>query len=342
MKIRYWQYNLPFRYPFTISKGTKTHQPSLTVELEHLGIKGYGEAPAIAYYDITVDKMVSDLEEKRRQIESYALTEPGRFWHYLHHLLPKNPFLVCALDIAAWDIYGKLRGKPLYALWNTSINRNPLTDYTLGIDKIDKMVRKMEENPWPVYKIKLGTGEDLEIVRALRSHTLAPFRVDANAAWELDEALQKIPALESLGVEFIEQPLAKDNWEGMKILYTQSTLPLIADESCVFEKDVENCVGHFHGINIKLTKSSGITPALRMIETARKLNLRVMAGSMNETTIGSAAVAQLLPQLDYADLDGPLLLAEDIATGLLYEEGRVIPSGEPGLGIRFTGRPGND
>src|SRR5579871_879861 len=117
MKLNYWQSNLPFKHPFTISKGTKTHQPALIVELEHLGIKGYGEAPAITYYNITIEKMIADIEQKKMFIEKFAFTEPARYWHYLHHLLPQNPFLVCALDIAAWDLYGKLKQQPLYKLW---------------------------------------------------------------------------------------------------------------------------------------------------------------------------------------------------------------------------------
>jgi L-Ala-D/L-Glu epimerase / N-acetyl-D-glutamate racemase len=337
MKIRYWQYNLPFRYPFTISKGTKTHQPSLVVELEHLGIKGYGEAPAITYYKITVEKMISDLEQKKPFIEKFALTDPERYWHYLHHLLPQNPFLVCALDIAAWDLFAKMKRKPLYELWKLDITKGPLTDYTIGIDTIENMVEKIKETPWPMYKIKVGTSDDIEMVKAIRNNTDAILRVDVNAAWTLDEALHKIPLLKELGVEFIEQPLAKDDWDGMKILFEQSSLPLIADESCVFETDVEKCSNHFHGINIKLTKSSGITPTRRMIEHARKLNLQVMVGSMNESTIGSAAIANLLPLLDYADMDGPLLLAEDIATGITFNNGKVALSGKPGLGVDFAG-----
>jgi L-Ala-D/L-Glu epimerase len=338
MQIRYWQFNLPFKYPFTISKGTKTHQPSLVVELEQLGIKGYGEAPAIAYYDISVEKMVADLEEKRVFLEKYAFIEPERYWHYLHHLFPRNPFLVCALDMAGWDLFGKMSRKPLHRLWKTEMSGSPLTDYTIGIDLIDNMVKKMEEMPWPIYKIKLGTDHDMEIIEILRKHTDAVFRVDANAGWGLEEALQKIPELKKLGVEFIEQPLAKDNWEGMKVLYAQSIVPIIADESCVFENDIEKCLGHFHGINIKLTKCSGITPARRMIKKARELKLAVMVGSMNESSIGSAAIAQLLPLLDYADLDGPLLLSEDLAKGLSYHYGVVSVSAEPGLGITYIGR----
>lgn len=339
MKCNYFPFELTFRYPFTISRGTKTHQPTLVVELEFNGIKGYGEAPAISYYNIPVEKMVEDLEKKKPFIEKFSFTDPERYWHYLHHLLPQNNFLVCALDMAAWDIQGKLAGQPLYRLWDGDLSASPVTDYTIGIDTIEKMVEKMKQKPWPVYKIKLGTKEDMEIIRSLRAHTDAVFRVDANAAWTTDEALEKIPLLKAMNVQLVEQPLHKDNWEGMKVLFEQSVLPLIADESCVVESDVEKCAGYFHGINIKLTKCSGITPARRMIQKARDNEMEVMIGSMNESTVGSAAIAHLSPFADYIDMDGPLLLQEDLATGLVYYDGngRFALSGRPGLGIEYTG-----
>jgi L-alanine-DL-glutamate epimerase-like enolase superfamily enzyme len=337
MKVNAFPYNLKFRHPFTISKGTKTHQPTLVVELEHFGLKGYGEAPAITYYNITVEKMMEDLQRKKLYIEKFAFTEPDRYWHYLHHLLPQNPFLVCALDIAAWDIYGQMSGRKLYECWNGDISKSPVTDYTIGIDPIDKMIAKLREKTWPVYKIKVGTADDIAIVKALRGNTDATLRVDANAAWDLETALKLIPQLKELGVELVEQPLAKDNWEGMKELYKQSPLPLFADEACVSEQDVDKCHQHFHGINIKLTKCSGITPALRMIKRARELDMKIMIGCMNESTIGSAAIAHLIPLVDYADMDGPLLLEEDVATGIGYDFGKIIYPEGPGLGIVFTG-----
>lgn len=337
MKLAYYPFELKFRHPFTISKGTKTHQPTLIIELDHFGIKGYGEAPAITYYDISVDKMIEDLESKRSMVEKFSFTDPERYWHYLHHLFPKNPFLVCALDIAGWDIYGKMQQKKLSEIWKAENTGWPLTDYTIGIDRIDRMVDKLLELPWPIYKIKVGTADDIGIVKTLRDNTNAILRVDANAGWDLDTALMLIPQLKELGVEMVEQPLAKDDWEGMKILYKESSLPLFADESCVFEQDVEKCKDHFHGINIKLTKCSGITPARRMINKARQLDIRVMLGCMNESTVGSAAMAHLLPFVDYVDMDGPLLLEEDVATGISYDFGKVIISDAPGLGIQYCG-----
>lgn len=334
MKLTYKSINLPFQYPFTISGGrTKTHQPSLIVSLQLGNWIGFGEAPAITYYKISVEQMIEDIEKKKRFIEKFAFTEPERYWHYLHHLLPGNPFLVCTLDMAGWDLFGKMKNMPLYKLWNTQFTNNPVTDYTIGIDTAEKMIEKMKAKPWPVYKIKVGFDGDVEMIQELRKHSNAIFRVDANGGWTLQQALDKIPLLKELGVELIEQPLAKDDWDGMKVLYEQSSLPLFADEACVHEADVERCQNYFHGINIKLTKCSGITPALRMIAKARQLNMKVMMGCMNESMIGSAAIAQFLPQLDYVDMDGPLLLSEDIATGLQYDFGEIKVSNTAGLGI---------
>ncbi len=337
MRCTYRSFELAFKHPFTISRGTKTHQPTLVVELEYRGLKGYGEAPAISYYHIPVEKMIADLESKKNLLEKIEFIEPEGYWEHLHRLFPDNSFLVCALDMAAWDLFGKLNNAPLYGLWGLDPAKGPLTDYTIGIDTVDKMVAKIKERPWPIYKIKTGVRDDIGIITALRRHTDAIFRVDANAGWSLGEALDKIPRLKALGVEIVEQPLAKEDWEGMKTLYMESPLPLIADEACVKEGDVGKCQGYFHGVNIKLTKCGGLTPARRMIATARKAGLKLMAGSMNESTLGSAAIAQFIPELDYLDMDGPLLLKEDLATGISFDWGRVaLPTG-PGLGIEYTG-----
>ena len=337
MKLNYYAFELPFQYPFTISKGTKTHQPTLIVELEHFGIKGYGEAPAINYYNITVAQMIADLEKYKSDIEKFNFTEPERFWHFLHHLLHDNPFLVCALDIAGWDLFGKLNQKPIKNLIFKKKKEEPLTDYTIGIDTIPVMIDKLKAKPWPIYKVKVGTQDDVAIVKAIRAETDAKIRIDANAAWTVEQALQIIPELEKLDIELIEQPLAKDNWVGMKTLKEVSKIPLFADESCVFESDVKKCADTFHGINIKLTKCSGISPALMMMSEANQLGLKVMLGCMNESTVGSAAMAQLLPYIDYVDMDGPLLLSQDVATGLHYDFGKVSVDSKPGLGIDFTG-----
>lgn len=337
LQIKYYPIALPFQYPFTTYKGTKTHQPSLIVSMTTAGCTGYGEAPAISYYDVTVDGMIAVLEAKRASIERFSLTDPKRFWHFLHHLMPGQHFLTAALDIATWDAYGKMCRKPVYQLLGLKWENIPATDYTIGIDTTERMIEKMTIHPAPVYKIKTGTVADIDTIIALREHTNAPFRVDANEGWTFDEAKRLIPELASLGVKLVEQPLKREETDAMRELKDNSILPLYADESCQNEADVKKCANGFHGINIKLTKCGGITPALAMIQEARKQGLTVMLGSMNESSIGTAAIANLLPLAGLADCDGPLLLSEDIAIGLRYDEGIISLNGEAGLGVRCLG-----
>ncbi|UAY55885.1 dipeptide epimerase [Arachidicoccus terrestris] len=339
MKLQYHVIDTPFKDTFTISGGrSKSSQPALIVSLSLGPLTGWGEAPAISYYDVTVEKMVREIKAKKLFIEKFALTDPERYWHYLHHLLPEHPFLVCALDMACWDLYGQMNRTPVYQLMGSTWQNTPLTDYTIGLDAIDKMAAKIKAMPWPVYKIKLGAADDLAMLRALRQVTDSPFRVDVNGGWTYEKALEMLPRLAELGVELVEQPMAraKTDWdlEQMQALYNASPLPLIADESCVRLSDMKGIEKCFHGINIKLTKCSGITPARVLIREAREREMKVMMGSMNETVIGSAAIAQFLPQLDYVDMDGPLLLAAPGGTGLTIEAGKVSVSGAPGLGVR--------
>lgn len=344
MKLQYYIIDTPFKDPFTISGGrSKSSQPALIVSLSLGSMTGWGEAPAISYYDVTVEKMVRELKAKKLFIEKFALTDPERYWHYLHHLLPEHPFLVCALDMACWDLYGQMNRAPVYQLMGSSWENTPLTDYTIGLDTIDNMVAKIKARPWPVYKIKLGSDHDLEMLRGLRKATDSPFRVDVNGGWTFQQASRMLPALVELGVEFVEQPMprakSEKDLEQMQALYETAPLPLIADESCVRLPDMKGIEKCFHGINIKLTKCSGLTPARVLINEARDRQMKVMMGSMNETVIGSAAIAQFLPQLDYVDMDGPLLLASPGGIGLKIEKGVVSLSGAPGLGIRPEGLP---
>ena len=231
------------------------------------------------------------------------------------------------------DLYARKKGKKLYELWNFTTDKNPLTDYTIGIASIEKMVAKMKELPWTIYKIKLGTQEDIEIVTELRKHTDAIFRIDANCGWGVEETISNSIALKKLGVEFLEQPMKADNWEAHKEVYKHSALPIIADESCIIESDVAKCHNHFHGVNVKLVKCGGLTPGKRMLEEAKKLGLKTMVGCMTESTVGISAIAHLLPLLDYVDMDGALLLDKDIATGVTITYGKIdYPDGN-GTGV---------
>jgi L-alanine-DL-glutamate epimerase-like enolase superfamily enzyme len=236
------------------------------------------------------------------------------------------PFLLCALDEALHDLFGKINGMPVYELWGLERSATPRSNYTIGIASVEEMAAKMTEQPWPLYKIKLGTDHDLEIIEALRAKTDAVFRIDANTAWTAEQTVAYAPRLKELGVEFIEQPLKTDDWEGMKRVYAECELPVIADESCHSEADVARCYGFFHGVNIKLMKCGGLTPARRMAEHARSLGLKVMVGCMTESSVGISAIAQLLPLLDYVDMDGALLLKADPAIGVeVRPEGVVFP-----------------
>lgn len=333
MKLILREYNLKLKHTFTISRESIDFQPSLIVELQSNGESGFGEATSNPYYNITVPMMVADLEKLRPIIEASEEKTPEQFWAHIEPYLRNNMFALCALDLAYTDLYARKKGKKLYDLWGYSTTTNPLTDYTIGIASIEKMVSKMKELPWPIYKIKLGTKEDIAIVKELRKHTNAVFRIDANCGWEVDETINNAVELKKLGVEFLEQPMKADNWEAHKEVYKHSVLPIIADESCIIEEDVTKCHNHFHGVNVKLVKCGGLTPGKRMIEQAKKLGLKTMVGCMTESTVGISAIAHLLPQLDYVDMDGALLLAEDIATGVTIKDGIISYSNLNGTGV---------
>lgn len=336
MKLELRKYVLELKHTFTISRESHDTQDTLIACLSLEGHTGYGESTSNPYYKITFESMQAEIEKIRDIIENFDFQEPEKFHAFL---VSKglSHFSICALDLAAHDLYGKIKGKPLYKLWNTENLKYPVTNFTIGLDSISKMVEKIEEQPWPIYKVKLGTENDLEIVRELRKHTDAIFRVDANCAWTATQAIEYCKELKELGVEFIEQPLHANDWNGMEELKNESVLPLIADESCIVEEDVEKCAGYFDGINIKLTKCGGLTPALRMIKNAKRLGLKVMVGCMTESTVGISAIAQLLPQLDYVDMDGALLLKTDIADGVkILDNGEVIFPKENGSGVKLN------
>ncbi|MGI9546361.1 MAG: dipeptide epimerase [Flavobacteriaceae bacterium] len=335
MKLEIKKYTLRLKHKFRISREAYDEQETLIVCLSAEGLTGYGETTSNPYYGMEIGSMVNEIEAVRDEIESHELKDPVAFYDFLT-VKELNPFTKCALDLAAHDLHGKIVGKPLYELWGTNTDHFPITNYTIGLDSIENMIAKMEEKPWPIYKIKLGTEDDISIIRALRENSEAVFRIDANCAWTAEQTIAYAPVLKKLNVEFIEQPLPADDWKGMEKVLHHSVLPIIADESCITEDDVDRCALHFNGINIKLTKCGGLTPALRMIRRAKELGVKVMVGCMTESTVGISAIAQLLPQLDYVDMDGALLLDQDIADGVqIREEGIVIFPESGGSGIQL-------
>ncbi len=333
MNLKTHIFTLKSRYPFKIAHGTRLETKTFVVELSENGISGLGEATPVPYYGISTDDLLELTKIHRNAICQTECNHPAELWEKLNPLIGQNHFLQCALDIAAYDLWAKKQNLPLYKALGLNISKIPFSDYTIGIDEISVMIKKMKEYDFPIYKIKLGTPDDIEIIKALRKETDAVFRVDANTGWEVAETIRNSEELAKLGVEFIEQPLKADRLEEMIEVKKASKLPIVADESCIIESDVEKCTPYFDGVNIKLAKCGGITPALRMIKIARKNNLKVMMGCMTETSIGISAIAHLLPLLDYVDMDGAMLIANDPAEGVKVEKGKAIFKNLPGLGV---------
>lgn len=333
MKLIIRTYKLQLKHPFTISRGTRTEIPSLIVELQKDGFSGFGEATANPYYNTFVEQFEKELSNKRTIIENFSNKTPEEYWNYLLPYFSENMFLLCALDEAYTSLYTQKKEMKLYEYWGLKLNNLPQTNFTVGIDSVENMVLKMKEMPWPIYKIKLGSKDDIQIVTELRKHSNSIFRIDANCGWNATETIKNSIELKKLGVEFIEQPLPANNWKGAKIVFDNSHLPIIADESCIVERDVEKCYNHFHGVNIKLMKCGGLTPAKRMIEKAKSLGLKTMVGCMTESSVGISAIAHLTPLLDYVDMDGALLLKNDIARGVKIENGNILFQETNGTGV---------
>jgi len=333
MQLTLRPYELHLKHTFTISRESYNVQSTLIVALQEGEFIGLGEASSNPYYGITIEKMTNDLLSIKHIIESVKDKTPEDFWAFIFPHLKHNMFALCALDLAYNDLYARKKGMKLYEYWKFDISNNPKTNFTIGIDSVEKMVLKLKEMPWPIYKIKLGTKEDIKIISELRKHTNAIFRVDANCGWTVDETIHNATELKKLGVEFIEQPLIADNWEDHREVFLKSSLPIIADESCQIEEDVAKCHNHFHGVNVKLVKCGGLTSAKRMLLNAKSLNMKTMVGCMTESSVGISAIAHLLPLLDYVDMDGALLLSEDIAKGVIIKNGEVFYSELNGIGV---------
>lgn len=336
MKLSYQVFDLPLKHTFTIAHQSRDVQDTLIVKLEENGLFGLGESTTNPFYGMTIENMTACLEAIRPVLESGKWNTPEQLWELGREIFKNNPFAQCALDLAAWDIFTKKQGKKLYEYLGLNPDHIPTTNFTIGIDSVEKMVAKMKEVDWPIYKIKLGTGNDLEIVRELRKHTDSVFRIDANCAWTAEQAIRNSEELAKLGVEFMEQPLAKDDLEGMNEVFKHSKLPVMADESCIVESDVKKCHGLFHAINVKLVKAGGITPGLRMIREAKSLGMKTMVGCMTESSVGITAIAHIAPLLDYVDMDGAMLLAKDPATGVTITPEKVTFPDGPGIGAELV------
>lgn len=344
MKLRVIRVDLPLKHVFTTSRSSFSVVRTIVVELEQDGLRGHGEAYEDLYYGADIEKMISLVEKCRESIERYALADPVAFWRHLGPILEKCPFARSAVDCAACDLWGKMKNKPLWKIWGFSLDEVPISSYSIGLDSLVRVEERFDEAPdWPIYRIKLGEKGDMEILKMLREKTRVPFHVDVNGAWNVDTALKRIPELVELGVESIEQPLAATDFEGMsKLRKTMNkkgfSVPIYADESWRTEEDLDRCVGLFDGINVKLPKCGGLTPARQLIAKAKHLGFLLTAANSVESTVGVSAIAQLAPMLDHIAVDGPLLIEKKVGTGVAVEKGRLIYPNENGTGVRVSFR----
>lgn len=339
LKLEYQRYNLPFKYPFTTAHGPKTHQEGLLINIGFANFSGSGELTQIPYYAHTdVEYLIGLIEEKRPLIETYAMIDPQRFWHFLHHLVPDHHFLISAFDVAGWDLFGQMRRAPLHRLVGMQWRGNKPTCYTIASQNLDEIKTIIQEEQYPIYKMKLTHIDQLSHVQYVKEHTNSAIWIDANEAWSEKEFIQIMPELVRLGVTLVEQPLHRDDWEGMQAVYAQRNegIQYIADESCQHLPDVARIATCFDGANIKLAKCGGITPALSMMQALKKEQKKIMLGTMSEAMPVACATAQLAPVADFVDVDAPLLLQDKIGSGLnINKEGLYSFSSPIGIGYRM-------
>ncbi|UCF20505.1 MAG: dipeptide epimerase [Gemmatimonadota bacterium] len=337
MKLDYEVLPLHPKHRFAIARGGHEKDHAVIVRLtDQDGMAGWGEADPVPYYGETPETVCAALEAYRRAIESAASPfDLQEIEAACERDLRRHASARAAVTAALYDLIGKRLEVPVYKLLGLDPSRAPLTSYTIGIDEPDIVRRKVREAAeYPILKIKVGTDWDEELLDIVREE--APdvrIRVDANTAWHPRLAVRRILQLEKFDLEFVEQPVAAHDIEGLHFVRAHSPLPILADESCLNANDIPRLAGAVDGINIKMAKCGGPAEALRMIHTAKAHNLQVMLGCMLETSLGIAAAAQLAPLVDYADLDGAALLAEDPFEGLSIAHGRVQLSTEPGLGV---------
>jgi len=323
-------------HTWTLSRNSSDFKDNVFVRVERDGVVGWGEAAPNVRYGQTADQTVADLEKVRPLIEAGDWSKYVDLRQQWERMLLGQMCAHAALDIAILDWVGGKLKTPLYRLLGLDAGKAPVTTFSIGIDTPEVIKQKVEEaKDFPVLKIKVGRDNDAQILAAVREATDKPLRVDANEGWKTKEqALEKIRWLQGLGVELIEQPLPASMVEETAWLRDRVDIPIVADEAVKTASDIPRLAGAYDGINIKLMKSGGIQEAIRMIHVARAMGMKIMLGCMIESSITISAAAHLSPMVDWADLDGNLLISNDPFTGVGVERGRLILNDRPGLGIR--------
>jgi L-alanine-DL-glutamate epimerase-like enolase superfamily enzyme len=337
MQLSYEPLTLRTRHVFAISRGASDTFGGAIARIEHDELIGLGEAAPSAFYGENQSTVLAVLEVLRQDIpDNPFLIEEAQ--ERMEKRIRGNPAAKAAIDIALHDLVCKKLCIPLYRFLGFSPEKALYTSFTIGIDEIDVMKRRaLEASEFPILKIKIGTDRDEFVLDAIRSVTDRTLRVDANCAWTPREAVRNISRLEKFGIEFVEQPIAPGDPQGMRFVRENVGLPVIADESVKTSRDIEALIGAVDGINIKLMKCGGLREALKMIHVARAVGMKTMLGCMVESSVGITAAAHLSPAADYADLDGNLLLAKDPFSGVKVRQGKLVLPSEPGLGVKAQG-----
>jgi L-alanine-DL-glutamate epimerase-like enolase superfamily enzyme len=337
MDLEFEHLRLATSHPFQIARNTRAEFNLFVFSLTFEGMTGLGEAAPQNYYGESADTVTEAIEAIGGKLEGdpdqllASLNDNGG---ELREVLADHASVRAALDMALWDLRGKMEGKPCYELFGADPSKTPLTSFTIGFDKPEIIDQKVDAAaPYRILKVKVGLPGDLEILDRVLARSGKKVRVDANEGWDVEMAIDKTRELFERGVEFCEQPIAHEDEEGLRELKRVCPLEIILDESIVNPGDVEAKSDQGHGINIKLMKCGGISPALDLIAEARRYELKVMLGCMVETSIAVTAAAHLSPLVDYADLDGNLLLAEDPFEGVKVVDGKIVLPQKPGLGV---------
>jgi len=336
MKLRHHIIDLHPVHPFVIARGGYRQHHNVVVTLtDDDGVEGRGEAAPNKYYGESEESVVAALPAFARVLENADPFSLEDCEARLDEALDGNNSAKAAISSALHDLVGKKLGVPVHRLWGLSADKCPLSSFTIAIAESDVLAARVAEaEQYPVLKIKLGTDRDREIVRIVRD--AAPdkrLRVDANAAWKAEEAVRMVDFLVEMNVEMLEQPVAREDVDGLRFVRERSSIPVFADESCLVAADIPRLAGAVDGINIKLAKCGSLREAVRMTNVARAHEMAVMAGCMIESSLGISAIAQLAPLLDTADFDGAALLSDDPYRGATISGGRIKLTALPGLGV---------
>lgn len=335
LKMKFFPYELKLKHVFTVATYSRTTTPDVQVEIEYDGVTGYGEASMPPYLGQTVDSVMTFL----RKVDLEQFNDPFQLediLSYVDGITPGDTAAKAAVDIALHDLVGKLLGAPWYKIWGLDKAKAPSTTFTIGIDTPDVVREKTLEvaGQFNLLKVKLGRENDKEMIETIRSVSDLPIAVDANQGWtDKKQALDMIQWLKEKGIVMVEQPMPKAQLDDIAWVTQHSPLPIFADESLQRLSDVAALRGAFTGINIKLMKCTGMREAWKMVTLAHALDMRVMVGCMTETSCAVSAAAQFSPAVDFADLDGNLLIANDRFKGMEVVKGKITLNDLPGIGV---------